>query len=55
MQDSGPLTFSWLPQSLQFCCLTYVLHLFKVVIIFSEAGEVNISLVVSVVRADVMI
>lgn len=34
---------------------TYVLHLFKVVIIFSEAGEVNISLVVSVVRADVMI
>lgn len=43
-------------RSLQFYCLTYVLHFFKVVIIFSEAGEVNISLVVSVrVKTDLMI
>lgn len=35
-------------RSLQFCWLTDVLHLLKVVIIFSEAGEVNVSLVVSV-------
>lgn len=35
-------------RSLQFGWLTDVLHLLKVVIIFSEAGEVNVSLVVSV-------